>query len=186
MRIIAGSLKHRRIPSPIGYATRPTSDRGRESVFQVVEHLMSLTSIHVIDAYAGTGVLSFEAISRGASTATMIDASADVCRQLRQTALDLGVSESVTIIRSDATDALRLAALQQAHLIFIDPPYALRTCNTIASLLVSRNHLIDNGLAVFEHSDQEHLLGVSELDRIRTIEMGQTVFDIVQRVPSIP
>lgn len=182
MRIIAGTLKNRRIPSPKGHTTRPTSDRGRESIFQVIERHMSLQSAHVLDVYAGTGALTFEAISRGAATATMIDTSVDVCKQLRNTAIEFGVSESVTIIRSDAIEALRLADLHRANLVFVDPPYALKSCNAIATLLLSRDHLASAALSVFEHGDQEHLICPPELNVLRTIEMGQTVFDVVQRV----
>lgn len=182
MRIIAGRLKNRVIPSPPGDNTRPTSDRGRETLFHVLAHNCPFEDRSVLDLYAGTGALGFEALSRGASSVTFVDTSSDVCRQLRSTAVALGVSDVIQIIRADAVEYLRHGNPPAHDIVFVDPPYALKTCNVIAALLMRSNALDTGGVVTLEHSDQEHLLPNDELELLRRIEMGLTTFDVLRRV----
>lgn len=182
MRIIAGTLKHRTIPSPPGDSTRPTSDRGRESLFHVLEHHADMEGASIIDLYAGSGALAFEALSRGACSATLVDTSAEVCRQLRSVAESLNISPLVQIIRADALEYLRHGNVREHQIIFADPPYAQKACNAIAPLLFSSGALANDGIAAFEHGDQEHILELPELRLIKSIELGQTNFSIFRRV----
>lgn len=185
MRIIAGTLKHRTVPSPPGSGTRPTSDRGRETLFHVLEHHCDFGSVTVLDLYAGSGALAFEAISRGAQSATLVDISTDVCRHLRATAVALGITNSIRIIRADALEYLRQASPGEFQLIFADPPYAHKSCNSLASLLVTSNTLAADGIVAFEHGDQEHILPHQELTCMKSIEHGSTAFDVFRRVSPI-
>lgn len=185
MRIIAGTLKNRTIPSPPGEGTRPTSDRGRETLFHVLAHNCRFEDRSVLDLYAGTGALGFEALSRGASSVTFIDISTDVCRQLRTTAVSLGVSDVVRIIRTDAVEYLRHGNPQTHDIVFVDPPYALKSCNVIATLLLQSDALVAGGVVTLEHSDREHILPNHELELLRSIEMGLTTFDILRRVSPV-
>jgi 16S rRNA (guanine966-N2)-methyltransferase len=182
MRIIAGTLKHRTIPSPPDDTTRPTSDRGREALFHVLEHHVEFQGASVLDLCAGTGALAFEAISRGAHFATLVDTSADVCRQLRTVAEFLDISPLVQIIRADAREYLRYGRVSEHRIVFADPPYAQKACNSIASLLLSSGALAIEGLAAFEHGDQEHILELPEMQQIKNIELAQTTFSIMRRV----
>ena len=182
MRIIAGRLKHRTIPSPPGDSTRPTSDRGRESLFHVIEHHVHIQGASILDLYAGSGALAFEALSRGAHSATLVDTSADVCRQLRAVAESLEVSPLVQIIRADAREYLRHGKICEHQIIFADPPYAQKACNAIAALVLASGALAVDGIAAFEHGDQEHILELPELHRIKSIELGQTNFSMFRRV----
>lgn len=185
MRIIAGTLKNRTIPSPASDGTRPTSDRGRETLFHILAHHCPFEERSVLDLYAGTGALGFEALSRGASSVTFVDTSTDVCRQLRSTAIALDVSDAVRIIRADAAEYLRHGAPHEHDIVFVDPPYALKSCNVIAALLLQSNALAAGGVVTLEHSDQEHLLPSDELELLRRIEMGLTTFDVLRRVSPV-
>lgn len=185
MRIIAGKLKHRIIPAPPGDQTRPTSDRARETLFDVIGQHVVYEQLHVVDLYAGSGALAFEALSRGAAAATLVDASAHVCKHLRATSIELGVSDNVTILRADALLYLVQRDPNPADVVFADPPYGLKSCNSILDRLVRGGLLRVGGVAALEHSDQEHMLPHAEMQVLRSIEIGITLIDVYRRLPSV-
>lgn len=184
MRIIAGTLKHRVLPSPPGDGTRPSSDRLRERVFSVLEHTASLHGRSVLDLCAGSGALAFEALSRGAASALLVDDSAVICRQLRETAHELGVSDAVRIMRARVPTCIEHLGAGGFDLVFVDPPYALKVCNAILQKLEQCKLLAPEALIVFEHGNQEHVIPTPELRVLKSIEMGVTIADIFcYRVP---
>lgn len=186
MRIHSGRLRGREIPPPPGTQTRPTTDVIKESMFSVVEHHMSLQGAVVLDLFAGSGQLSWEALSRGAASSTLIDASTEVCRHLRAVAIELGLSQQVTIIRSDVLQYLRHGDLHPANLVVLDPPYHLRCCNAVVHELVRRPHLASDALVVVEHGDQEALLPVDNCAVVWHRERSTTVVDILVHQVSQP
>lgn len=181
MRIHSGRLKGRDIPPPPGTQTRPTTDVVKESMFSVIDHTATLIDAVVLDIFAGSGQLSWEALSRGARSATLIDASAAVCRHLRSVAVDLGVSDVVTIIRTDALEYVRHGELVPPSIVFIDPPYQLRCCNMIVGALVARDILPAGALLAVEHGDQEALLPQPGYRSAWHRERSATVVDILVR-----
>lgn len=124
VRIVAGDRKGTRLAAPPGRATRPTSDRVRETLFAV---LGDVTGARVLDAFAGSGALGFEALSRGAATAVMWDVSPAALRVLRENAVRLRYADRCTIRRRDARRGLAnaLSAGETYDLVLIDPPYAM-------------------------------------------------------------
>lgn len=121
MRIIGGSLGGRRLRAPRGLATRPTGDRVREAIFNILGPPPD--GARVLDLFAGAGGLGLEALSRGAAEATFVDASAAACRAIDDNARDLGLVGRVRVIRGDVHRVLaRLAG--PFEWIFLDPPYA--------------------------------------------------------------
>ena len=128
MRIVGGRLKGRALAAPEGRGLRPTADRVRESVFNILAHGVDgfgLDGVTVVDVFAGTGALGFEAISRGAAHGVFIDNDARALKLVRQNAGPLGLGRDVTLLRLDAA---RLApppraAKTPAALAFLDPPY---------------------------------------------------------------
>lgn len=179
MRIHSGTLKGRDIPAPPGTQTRPTTDVIKESMFSVIEHHIDLQGMHVLDLFAGSGQLAWEALSRGAHSATLVDTSSDVCRHLRAVALSFGVSDQVTIIRTDAVQYLRNGEVAPANVVFVDPPYHMRCCNTVIHELHQRNLLLHHSLVVVEHGDQEALLIDTEYTSVWHRERSSTVVDIL-------
>ncbi len=128
MRIIAGKFRGRKIAAPAGLDIRPTSDRVRESLFNVLAHndygpgaTPLPQGVRVIDAFAGTGALGFEALSRGAAHVTFFENDATAHRALHANAEALGVSGEIAIVPSDATRPG--PSLGACALAFLDPPY---------------------------------------------------------------
>jgi 16S rRNA (guanine(966)-N(2))-methyltransferase RsmD len=120
MRVVAGRFGGRTLVAPRGRSTRPTSDRVREALFSI---LGSVVGDRVLDLYAGSGALALEALSRGASEATFVDASAAAVTAIRGNLSALGVEAEVR--RQDALAYLRGAHrdARQYDLVFLDPPY---------------------------------------------------------------
>ena len=130
MRIVAGRHRGRRIWAPPGHDIRPTSDRVREAVFNILEHRAwiagnaggpELRGVRILDAFCGTGALGFEALSRGAGHATFMDDAPDAIAACRHNADTLGETGRAEILR---INCLRPARTGQAvDLVFCDPPY---------------------------------------------------------------
>jgi len=121
LRIVAGLHGSRRIATPAGNATRPTSDRVREAVFSMIG---PLNGEHVLDLFAGSGAMGIEAISRGASEAVFVDRSEPAARCVRENLNLLGMEAPVLKLDwAAALDSLRRKN-QSFDLVFLDPPYA--------------------------------------------------------------
>lgn len=127
MRIVAGTYRGRRLQAPEGRDVRPTSDRTREAVFSKLSHGwepddFTLRGARVLDAFAGTGALGLEALSRGAERVTFMDASRDSLVVLHHNVETLGAQRHVSIVRGDATRPP--PAPEPCALVLMDPPYA--------------------------------------------------------------
>jgi|SRR5579862_4489465 len=122
MRVIAGELGGRRLAAPRGRDTRPTSDRVREALFSV---LGSVEGLRVLDLFAGSGALAIEALSRGASAATLVDRAQAAVAAIERNLGGLGLQAEVR--RQSAAAFLRSASddARQYDLVFLDPPYRL-------------------------------------------------------------
>lgn len=124
MRIVAGEFKGRRLVSPSNKSVRPTSDRMRESLFNILASKLggSLAGASVADLFAGTGALGLEALSRGAAHVTFVDLDPQSIDLVRQNVNLLGVNERTKILKTSAT---RLPYMDQpCDLLFLDPPYS--------------------------------------------------------------
>ena len=117
MRIVAGSHKGARIFAPKGRGTRPTSDRVREALFQIVG---SVEGMRVLDLFAGSGALGLEALSRGATTAVFVESDRDAVRTIERNVEKLGLA-GASIVRSDALSFLA-ADGGRYDVVFVDPP----------------------------------------------------------------
>lgn len=178
-RIVAGHLGGRTIPGPPGKGTRPTSDKVREALFNRLEGWDALAGARVLDLYAGTGALAFEALSRGAAHALLAELHGPTSRQLRRTACDLGLDDRVEIRAGKAASVAGQLAAQHtqlatqhtqhaqhtaqhtaqptapaATLVFLDPPYDVPTEALEQLLLTLRPALADDALVVVERSSR--------------------------------
>jgi 16S rRNA (guanine966-N2)-methyltransferase len=172
MRITGGRLAGRRLDVPRG-EVRPTADRVRESLFA---RLGSLAGKRVLDLFAGSGALGFEALSRGAAHVVFADRSSAASALLRKTAARLGVEDAVDVRRGEARSVLRrLAGDRVFDLVFLDPPYASGVLEGALRGLVEGALLAPDALVVAE-TDRRHLpapvAGLAAVDERR---YGDTV-----------
>lgn len=125
MRIVGGALRGRRLAGPRSDAIRPTSDRLREALFNVLAHAYAdaVSGARVLDLFAGTGALSFEALSRGASYALLVDEGAEARSLIRGTVEALGLEGATRLFRRDATRLGPAGPAGRFDLVFCDPPY---------------------------------------------------------------
>ena len=154
MRIIAGALKGRRLASPDWTGLRPTSDKLRETLFNILAP--RIAGARVVDVYAGTGALGIEALSRGALDVTFIEQDRRAQALIAENLAHCGVSTGYTILRSDALRAL--ASLGHAtafDIILLDPPYTAGD-TTMASILSAAGEcLAAGGVAVLERARRQ-------------------------------
>lgn len=125
MRIVAGRFKGTAIAAPRSQGTRPTSDRLRETIFNILAHGidMDLDGVRVLDLFAGTGALGFEAISRGAGHCTFIEEGTEARGLIRRNMETLGLNGAAKIFRRDATRLGSAGTIAPFDLLFADPPY---------------------------------------------------------------
>jgi 16S rRNA (guanine966-N2)-methyltransferase len=127
MRIVAGKFRGRAIAAPDHEGLRPTSDRVRESVFNILAHGIAnfeLRGARVVDLFAGTGALGLEALSRGAAYCLFVEDSADARALIRTNIEGFGLSGETRLFRRDATDLGPAGNMEPFGLAFLDPPYA--------------------------------------------------------------
>ncbi len=122
MRVIGGTHGGRRLRAVDGTQVRPTSDRVREAVFNSLFSMGLPDGAHVVDAFAGTGALGIEALSRGAASVTFIDREAVACSIIEQNLADLDLADSATVLRTDAVTAIA-SQVHDIDLVLADAPY---------------------------------------------------------------
>lgn len=154
MRIVAGIARGRRLEAPAGSGTRPTSDRIRESIFNILGQRFEGGA--VLDLYAGSGAMGLEAISRGADRAVLVEMDRKAAEVCEKNAASLGFGERVRVIRSDAAGALRTLAGRgdRFDLVFLDPPYAEGPAPALESL-GTLGLLAPGGRIVAEHGRRQ-------------------------------
>lgn len=177
MRIIAGSMRGRTFDAPSGQGTRPTTDRVRESIMSSLYSARGgFEGAHVLDAFAGSGALGFEALSRGADRAIFYERDPKAFKTLSRNAQKLGFDARVaTLNRSDVMEHPPLFSRPPFDLVFLDPPYAFEPDAVYAMLegMVSRGVMSREALVVYEHS-----LDASSVHDLASAERG---FRLAQR-----
>ena len=177
MRIVAGSLKGRAIVAPEGQGTRPTSDRARQAVFNVLEHAAWADGLHgarVMDVYAGSGALGFEAISRGAAFCLFVETDEDARGAIRENADAYGVMGRTRVHRRSATDlGVRPGSDGEAFdLAFLDPPYRKSLGEQTLARLLEGNWLKPGAVVVFERGSDEPEIDTPGYERLDARDYG--------------
>jgi len=152
VRIVGGSLSGRVLRAPPGAATRPTSEKVREAMFNILGNIMgSLEGAHVLDLFAGSGALGIEALSRGAAHATFVDAGKPALASVRGNLRELGLETRAVVVAGDAVaQAARLVPAAPWRLVFVDPPYRSDLA-TRAVLAIPGERLAPDAVIVIEH-----------------------------------
>lgn len=177
MRIVGGKFKGHSIAPPQGSATRPTTDRVRESIFNILAHGvegLEIEGARVLDLFAGTGAMGLEAISRGARFCQFVDDSADARGLIRKNADSLGVIGLAKIWRRDATDLGPCAPQPGFDLVFADPPYGKGLGEKALRSLIDGQWLNPNAIVVLEESVKAELASASGLTLIDERDYGDT------------
>lgn len=125
MRIVAGKFRGKPLNAPSDNSIRPTSDRVRESVFNILANSFgpNFADVRVLDLFAGTGALGLEALSRGAASAIFVDMGAESRGLIREHMINFGVTGQSKLLRRDATDMGPVGNIPPCNLVFCDPPY---------------------------------------------------------------
>ncbi|HZT24749.1 MAG TPA: 16S rRNA (guanine(966)-N(2))-methyltransferase RsmD [Pseudolabrys sp.] len=172
MRVVGGRLRSRPLAGPKTNAVRPTSDRLREALFNILAHAYSdpVTGARVLDLFAGTGALGIEAISRGASHALFVDEGVEARALLRDNVEALGLGGVTRIFRRDATRLGPAHPLAPFDLAFLDPPYGQGLAERALASARGGGWLKPQALAVVEEAREAAFAspaGFEELERRR-------------------
>lgn len=155
MRIITGSLKGRNIPIPKTGLLRPTSDRAKESIFSIIDSRTYLENCRILDLFAGSGNLGFEAISRGASSCLFVDQEARHCRHIEDLAETFEVAGQVQTLTMGIETFLEKASDGRFDFIFADPPYDYLMMPEMIDTILNDAWLNEDGWFILEH-DKRH------------------------------
>jgi 16S rRNA (guanine966-N2)-methyltransferase len=177
MRIVAGKLKGRAIVAPDGMGTRPTSDRARQAIFNVLEHAAwaePLAGARVMDLFAGSGALGFEALSRGAAFALFVETDEDARGAIRDNADAYGLMGATRVHRRSATDlGVRPGSDGEAFdLAFLDPPYGKGLGEQALARLIEGNWLKPGAIVVFERGSDEPEIEAPGYERLDARDYG--------------
>jgi 16S rRNA (guanine966-N2)-methyltransferase len=176
MRIVAGRLKGRLLRAPESRAIRPTSERLRESIFDILvhRHPEALQGARVVDLFAGSGALGVEALSRGAAFALFVDNGSEARALLRANVEALALGGVTRIWRADATRLGRAPGGGPFDLAFLDPPYGQGLAGPALASLVAGGWLAPGALAVVEEAAEAELAAPAELEAIDARTYGDT------------
>ena len=157
MRIIAGTMKNRRIKSKEGRETRPTLERIKEALFSIIGE--KVENAKFLDLYSGTGNIAFEALSRGAKRAVMIEQDKEALRVIIENVNHLGVEDKCRAYKNDVFRAIEILGRKNEifDIIFLDPPYK-ENVSTKTIEKISENGLLEkDGIIISEHSTYERM-----------------------------
>ncbi len=152
MRVIAGSARSLKLVTPVGTDTRPTTDRIKETLFNMIQ--AQIPDSVVIDLFAGSGALGIEALSRGAAHAYFVENNTAAHQCIRENLRFTALTDKATVLRQDVTAALTMIQESQVDLIFIDPPYQKGYEEKILGQLSKMDYVNSDTLIVLEAARQ--------------------------------
>ncbi len=177
MRIVGGTFRGRTLAGPKSITTRPTPDRVREAIFNILAHgsdALEMEGVRVLDLFAGTGAMGFEALSRGAKFCQFVDESSEARGVIRQNADTLGVIGLCKIWRRDAMRLGACAPQSPFGLVFCDPPYNRGYGVRTLSAVVGGEWMVPGAIVVLEESIAVEPPRIDGLEQIDQREYGDT------------
>jgi 16S rRNA (guanine(966)-N(2))-methyltransferase RsmD len=156
-RIVAGTLGGRRLATPPGRGTRPTSDRVREALFSALDTMVDLSGARVADLYAGSGAVGLEAASRGAAQVLLVEADPRAARTTRENVTTLGMREVARVAAAKVEQVLAHPPAEPFDVVFADPPYSVpdTVIDTMLTTLVENGWLAEGAVIVVERSSRD-------------------------------
>ncbi len=155
MRIIGGKLKGIRFHPPTGLPTRPTTDRSKEALFNILNNQLDFEGIHALDLFSGTGNISIELASRGAATVTSVDTSFKCCSFIKDIAKKHQLN-TITVIKEDVLKFVKRNR-QSFDFIFADPPFDMAEIPQLPHLIFENKLLNPGGLLIIEHPSKRKI-----------------------------
>ena len=149
MRIIGGKLRGKTIMPPQGYKARPTTDFAKEGLFNILNNEYEMEGLQVLDLFGGTGAISYEFASRGASRVYCVEMLPLHANFIKSQAAKFGM-DNLTVVRHNVFEFLDICR-EKFDIIFADPPYALKELGEIPNMILSGNMLKEDGIFIFEH-----------------------------------
>jgi len=182
VRVVGGRLRGRTIASPSSREIRPTADRLRESLFNILMHAYGdpVSGARVLDLFAGTGALGIEAVSRGAAFALFIDSGAEARALLRQNVEALGLGGVTKVYRRDATKLGPVHPLEPFSLVFLDPPYGKGLAETSVVSLQDGGWLAPRALLVVEEATSSKFAVPEGFDEVERRVYDDTEFIVLR------
>jgi len=186
VRIVAGRFKGTALTAPRGDATRPTSDRLRETVFNVLTHAHpeSLDGTRVLDLFAGSGALGLEALSRGAASCLFVEEGAAARGAIRTNVEALGLTGATKIFRRDATRLGPAGTIAPFDLVFADPPYRKGLGERALAAAHAGGWLAPGALIVLEEDARAEIALDDTFERLDTRTVGDSQILILRATPA--
>ncbi len=182
MRIVGGRNRGRGLLAPKGQTTRPTSDRTRESVFNILNSRLDggFQGVTVVDLFSGTGALALEALSRGAQYAVLVDNDRSAIKIIDENVQTLGETDNVFLLKRDATQLGALPPhISPAGLVFLDPPYGKDLVEPALTSLRENNWLIEGALCIIEAATKESFECPAGFEQIDQRKYGKAAIHIL-------
>lgn len=154
MRVISGSVRGRRLKELSGMDTRPTTDKVKESLFNIIQ--FEIEGRRVLDLFGGTGQLGIETLSRGAAHCTFVDTRRDAVALIRENLRQCGLSENSRVVQGDALSFLA-SCREKYDLIFLDPPYQTQLLEESMKAVARFDILSEHGIMVCESAAEKEL-----------------------------
>ncbi|MEN3038499.1 MAG: 16S rRNA (guanine(966)-N(2))-methyltransferase RsmD [Candidatus Kryptonium sp.] len=178
VRIITGKYKGRSLKIAKNESIRPTSDRVKEALFNILSNRINFENLVVLDLFAGTGALGFEALSRGAEKAIFVDNYYGALKMIKENAKELGCVDKILIVNDDALRFIEYST-EKFDLIFADPPYMYPHFNELIYKIWERKLLSEIGFFSLEHDSK--IVFTPDLIPFEIVtrrEFGKTAFTI--------
>lgn len=188
MRIIAGKHKNRLVPTFKKADYRPSTSKFREAIFNIISsgefsESMPIIGAKILDLFAGTGALSFEAISRGASKSTLIDINSEYLKSASEFAKKIGESNNIFTLNMDVFNLHKIG--EKYDIIFIDPPYYKNHVEKTLKTILSAEVINSNGLIIIEMEKQENIKFLGEFRIVKEKIYGNNKLIILQKIYKI-
>lgn len=177
MRVVAGRFRGRALQAPDDMSIRPTSDRVRESVFNILTHGIdgfSLNGARVIDLFAGTGALGIEAVSRGAAYCLFVEDAPEARALIRKNVEAMGLTGETRIFRRDATDLGPAGNMEPYDLAFLDPPYGKGLGEKALAGLAGGKWLTPGAICMLEERAETEVVIPAAFELLDTRTYGDT------------
>jgi len=179
MRIIAGQHRGRTLSTVRDLSVRPTTDRAKQTIFDILSNRLDFDSISVLDLFAGSGSLGLEAISRGAATATFVDKASQSLNVLEANIEMLGCTEQCTAYSADVFWFLKNTR-KAFDLVFVDPPYRLERIEELPNAIYESGVVREGTFVVMEYSKASQVVVSDTMYDVTRKPFGQTTVLIMQ------